>query len=106
MKIKEYTQIKESTLTALSNGVNAYIGIGYQPYGDPFTFSDIQKQWFVQAMVKYEKPESSMDDKYLHNRPDGWYFEDETGSIEGNGPYPTKDTCHIGLNRYATELSK
>ena len=100
MKITNYATVKELAANRLVATVQEWITSGWQPYGNPYVHYD----YFYQAMVKYQ--ENRRHDQYLHDTPEGWFFEDETGSLEGNGPFKTRKDALDGLDRHVINLNR
>ena len=44
-------------------------------------------------------------EQYLHHKPDGWYYEDET-NCDDNGPFPTKEEAMAQLKSYIRWLDR
>ena len=67
MKIQEYRTVAEVSLEALDATVNDLIRNGFQPYGDPYTISNVKgrKENFVacQAMVRESEAQDVTQDE-------------------------------------------
>ena len=71
MKIQEYRTVAEGSLEALDGTVNDLINNGFQPYGNPYTISNVKgrKENFVacQAMVRLSE---AQDEAQGENPPE------------------------------------
>ena len=42
---------------------------------------------------------------FIHEKIDGWYYEDETGDLYRNGPFVSREHAILALEAYADWLA-